>query len=90
MNLPSPSLQFGHGYDTVEINSGAVGQRTERVLQFGHGYDTVEMIGKKGGGSARKVLQFGHGYDTVEMPHLGFIRGSDGRFNSATAMTPWK
>ena len=38
------SLQFGHGYDTVEITYLESYVSDEMGLQFGHGYDTVEII----------------------------------------------
>ena len=66
-------------------------RRTRPMLQFGHGYDTVEIGSNGPARSAHRPLQFGHGYDTVEIPlYLRFILPPSSRFNSATAMTPWK
>ena len=61
------------------------------MLQFGHGFDAVETKQQLEVAGMVMELQFGHGFDAVETrrsprrPH-----GPGPRFNSATALMPWK
>ncbi len=60
-------------------------------LQFGHGCDAVEIPSASRRGVAARPLQFGHGCDAVEMGLVATVSPeSMGRFNSATAVMPWR
>ena len=62
-----------------------------RSLQFGHGGDAVENAPTTPAAAKPGNLQFGHGGDAVEnasRPRCAFRRRK--RFNSATAVMPWK
>src|SRR5437660_58756 len=86
-------LQFGHGTDAVEdtrVMCSSAG--TSRELQFGHGTDAVEdakMLPP--GAGLQDPLQCAHGTDAVEdCGHVRMGRRGGTRFNSATALTPWR
>jgi|SRR6185437_1871436 len=65
--------------------------RRSSMLQFGHGGDAVETGSSIPPSFVRLWLQFGHGGDAVETSFRsgrGPLAGS--RFNSATAVMPWR
>ena len=89
------ALQFGHGGDAVEngvIVSTESGRAAAR-LQFGHGGDAVEnaLLPADSVWCVAR-LQFGHGGDAVENFRDQDCRPqwTHCRFNSATAVMPWK
>ena len=61
-------------------------------LQFGHGVGAVENFVRNTIGADVKVLQFGHGVGAVENSVVkpGLPAPSVARFNSATALEPWR
>jgi len=77
----------------VEDKGKAKAKGASKALQFGHGGEAVEDYT---GGSCKSRLpsrlQFGHGGEAVEDSAARRCRSSAGRrrFNSATAVKPWK
>src|SRR5947199_154503 len=62
-------------------------------LQFGHGFDAVEDLARQRvGHRGYDGLQFGHGFDAVEDTRFrsAAAAGPRLRFNSATALMPWR
>ena len=61
------------------------------ALQFGHGSSAVETLHCRNRAGAPFGLQFGHGSSAVETRTLAHtLRTLCARFNSATALQPWK
>ena len=93
------ALQFGHGGEAVEnrflvIQPLHSPHTYESELQFGHGGEAVENSRTAGLARVRgSKLQFGHGRGAVEtLPNgpQGTLSTPSERFNSATAVRPWR
>src|SRR5689334_23023853 len=90
---PRSTLQFGHGTEAVEISGRlVVVPLTWSMLQFGHGTEAVEICpGDSPPRASHFMLQFGHGTEAVEIRARGLLaRLWKSRFNSATALKPWR
>src|SRR5438876_1187300 len=83
-------LQFGHGGEAVEIESGLCGWCKARRLQFGHGGEAVEI--ETGDTGCNSFTSFNSA--TAVKPWRCRDRRHDRRqtlrFNSATAVKPWR
>ena len=66
-------LQFGHGYDTVEI-SGSNAHNDNRTQRFNSATAMTPWKYPTPGETRymTSALQFGHGYDTVEIRTLAY------------------
>src|SRR5579884_1046693 len=62
------------------------------MLQFGHGAEAVENANRsRNDRRLREELQFGHGAEAVEnATRAPLARRRRSRFNSATALRPWR
>ena len=61
------------------------------MLQFGHGSSAVETYAKAKAEIMSRPLQFGHGSSAVETSRRrSRLPSTSLRFNSATALQPWK
>src|SRR2546425_988009 len=65
--------------------------KANAALQFGHGHAAVETPAPENPTDTSARLQFGHGHAAVEnmaLPLIVTVKVL--RFNSATAMQPWR